>query len=159
MTTSLQNDTNLMSKSRPQTHTSCTRCLLNCIVLHNKNNIICAWFPKFQLWKEFPCLKIPLPVGALDFLMDKEKSKSNLFWPLVFYATIMHLWCYIVTPIKLQRKRTFEKLLTCKRTTKRWCLHVSNVNFDLWNVRKCCNFYGTDYRARLNANIARAPGA
>ena len=51
---------------------------------------------------------------------------------------------YIVSPIKLQRKRTFEKLSTCKWTTN--SLISKCFEFELWPLKRsiALQLYGTD---------------
>ena len=60
----------------------------------------------------------------------------------------------IVSPIKLQRKRTFEKLGACKWAV--FCYISACFKFELWPLKRsiALQLYGTDYITRFCLDVS-----
>ena len=76
---------------------------------------------------------------------------NSTFWRYRTFKYFNFMGHATVSRIKLQRKRTFEKLPTSKSTRKRWSLHA--FNFDLSNFRKRCNFMGLTIHRRIKYDL------
>ena len=92
------------------------------------------------------------------------KKTSAFKWP--HWCSIARFWRfsnvrlfqlygtdYIVSPIGLQRKRTFEKLSTCKWTTN--SLISKYFEFKLWPLKRsiALQLYGTDYNSKIGLSF------